>query len=194
MTWLPLLSTIAGAVIAFAGSVVADQLRRRDTRHRYTYVERQAAYSEMVLALGAGLEALRQVANAEVSAQRRDTQARSAVGQAGVYVAREKILMTASPGVVGASEAVFDGLIGIRDAVREGARRRSPEFHVAYHRYAERMWALRLAIRKDLHAEKFTAADLNRTDWDGETSCDVCRAVQATAEPAVPSQTVPAGS
>jgi hypothetical protein len=181
MDWTPLVATIAGAAIAFSGTVAADHLRRRDSRHRYSYGERQRAYAEMVLALGAALEGLRTVAST-VPTQRRMEAADAAVSKAGVYIAREKILMTASPHVASTAEAAFEALIGVRDAVRSDARLRTREFHDPYHPYAERVWRLRMAIREDLDAPRLSAHDLSRGDWSGLSTCDVCNPKPAAVE------------
>lgn len=172
--WTTLVSTAVGAAIAFSGTVVADHLRRRDSRHRYSYGERQRAYSEMVLALGAGLDRLRDVAQSERRHDKLTTATGKAVSEAGVYVAREKILMTAEPAVAQAAEDAFDGLIGVRDAVRSGAQLRTPAFHDAYHPYADKMWLLRKAIRADLKAPVLHPNDLGRSQWSGRADCEVC--------------------
>jgi hypothetical protein len=172
--WIPLVSTVAGAAIAISGTVMADQLRRRDNRHRYSYAERQRAYSEMVLALGAGLEGLRGVAAAEIPAEKLAGAASGALSKAGLYPAREKILMTASAKVALAAEMTFDTLIAIREAVLAGAATHSREFHDAYHPYSERMWQLRMAIRTDLGAPYLNPDDLHRKDASSRERCTVC--------------------
>jgi hypothetical protein len=176
MDWTPLVSTVAGAAIAFGGTVVADQLRRRDSRHRYSYGERQRASMEMVLALGAALERLRAVGGTEARAGKLRFATSDAMTKSGVYTAREKLLMCATPSVARASEDAFAALVAVRDAVRDGAGPRTPVFHDAYHPYAEKMWDLRTAIRDDLGAP--------RIDWDAigrddRTTCDVCATAQA---------------
>jgi hypothetical protein len=162
--WTPLLSTIAGAVIAFSGTVAADHLRRRDSRHRYSYGERQRAYTESVLALGAGMEALRAAGVASRADRRRDA-ADAALTAAGVYVARERLLMVAVTPVAEAAEAAFTALIRVRDAVRAGATTGSAEFHGAFHPFEDALWQLRERIRDDLGAPPL------RLD---RTRCEVC--------------------
>jgi hypothetical protein len=171
--WTPLISTVAGAAIAISGTVMADLLRRRDNRHRYSYTARQRAYAEIVLALGAGLEALRNV-DTTATPERLLVMSSTAMTKAGVYVGREKVLMTGVPKVVEAAEAAFDALIGVRQVVRAGAALRSLEYHDAYHPYEERMWRLRLAIRDDLNVSRLSIRDLDRADWSGRGTCRVC--------------------
>ncbi len=171
---IPLLSTVAGAVIAIGGTVIADIMRRRDGRHQYDFAERQRAYTEMVLSLGAGLEGLRGIASSNLTPEERVPAASAAVSKAGVYIAREKLLMTADPTVAQAGESAFEALIGIRQAVRSGAHYRDPEFHDAYHPFAEKMWRFRMSVREDLGAPKLRVGDINRADWDGRADCGVC--------------------
>lgn len=149
--WTPIVSTIAGAVIAFSGTVAADHLRRRDSRHRYSYAERQRANAESVLALGAGMEALRG-AGAGSRADRRRDAADAALTAAGVYAARERLLLVASAPVAKAGEAAFTALIRVRDAVRSGSATGSDEFHRAYHLFEDALWQLRERVRDDLGA------------------------------------------
>ena len=185
--WLPLVSTAAGAAIAFAGTVVADMLRRRDSRHRWDFGERRQAYSQLVLAIGAGLEGLRQVARLGPRGTARVDAASDAISAADVYVAREKVVMFGEPEVIRAAEQVFDRLIEVRDVVRAGADTNSPEYHDVYHPYAEAMWQLRLAVRHDLGASALSPSDVGRDSWEGRDTCATCR-----ARDTVPPQPTPA--
>ncbi len=179
--WTPLVATAAGAAIAFSGTVIADLLRRRDSRHRHWHSQRHQAYLEMMLALGSALEGLRGVAAADTPHAKMYDGASKAVSKAGVYVARERMLMTATWRVAQAAESAFDALIEVRNAVRRGARLRTAEFHDAYHPYAEQMWRLRVAIRDDLGAPRLRAIDLNRENWSGRATCTICNPAAAVA-------------
>ena len=187
MDWTPLVSTIAGAAIAFSGTIAADHLRRRDSHHRYSYAGRQQAYSEMVLALGAGLEGLRAVP--AVPTDDRHRASRAAISDAGLYAAREKLLMVAPPGVATAAEAAFEALIVVRDAVGTRAELTSAAFHDAYHPFDAQLWRLRLAIRADLGAPRLDLDELRR----GRDTCPVCSPPPAAATPTAPASRTPAG-
>ena len=184
--WIPIVSTVGGAAIAISGTVMADLLRSRDNRHRDGYSKRRRAYVEIVLALGAGLEGLRHAARLEAPDDERVAASDKALSKAGVYVAREKILMTAAPKVAQAAEVAFDALIDVRDAVRRGARLRTPEFHAPYHPYAEKMWSLRTAIREDLGRPRLRTRDMQRST---EANCTVCHPPAAVTT--VPAQLAP---
>ena len=174
--WAPLVTTALGAAIAFGGTAVAEGLRRRGDHGRDVLAVRRQAYLEFLLALGAGLQGLREVAATATTGEQRVDASDRALTDAGVYVARERFLMVASPAVVRAGEATFDGLIDVRDAVRAGARKSSPEFHVPYHPYSRAMWLLRGSIRADLGSARLSPGDAGRGDWDDRGSCAVCEA------------------
>ena len=172
----PLVTTALGAVIAFGGTAVAEGLRRRGDRDRDVLAVRRQAYLDFLLALGAGLQALREASASPTTGEDRREVADRGLTGAGVYEARERFLMAASPPVVRAGEHTFDHLIAVRDAVRTGARKGSPEFHRPYHPYSEAMWLLRVAIREDLGSARLGPGDAGRGDWEDSASCAVCGA------------------
>lgn len=172
----PVVTTALGAVIAFGGTAIAEGLRRRGDRDRDVLAVRRQAYLDFLLALGAGLQALREAAASPTVGEDRREVADQGLTGAGVYEARERFLMAASPAVVRAGEKAFDHLIEVRDAVRVGARKGSAEFHHPYHPYSEAMWRLRVAIREDLGSARLSPGDAGRGDWEDSGSCAVCGA------------------
>lgn len=176
VNWIPLVSTVFGAAIALGGTVLADFARGRDERGRDSTAARQQAYLDFVLALGAALQCLREVAATPAGSDDRSSSANDALTRANVYPTRERFLMIAPPAVIFAAQLAFDSLVDIRDAVRDGAMLRSTEFHRVYHPYAEKVWMLRLASRDDVGARALRPADLHRDGWDDRANCDVCGA------------------
>jgi hypothetical protein len=177
MQWLPLVSTGFGAAIALAGTMFADHVRRRDEHGRDSTANRRQTYLDLVLAMGAALQSLRDVAETDLRGPARFAAGTSAVSP--VYPARERFLMTAPPAVVRASETAFDHLIVVRDAVRSGIALRSPAWHDVYHPYSEKVWLLRLAMRRDVGTDRLRPADLGRGGWDDRSHCDACTAATA---------------
>lgn len=175
VNWVSLVSTMFGAAIALGGTVLADHMRRRDEHGRDGTAARKHAYLEFVLALGAGLQNLREVAMTSTTGAERFDAATGALARADVYPTREKFLMIAPPAVIHEAQLAFDGLIAIRAAVREGAGLRSAAYHNVYHPYAELMWRLRLAARRDLGGGGLRPADLSRDTWDDRAHCATCR-------------------
>ncbi len=55
----------------------------------------------------------------------------------GVYRVRERLLMSATIGGVMAGESAFLRLVEVRNTVRAGAALSTPEYHSAYHPFAE---------------------------------------------------------
>ncbi len=91
-----------------------------------------------------------------------------------VYIVREQLLVTGTPGQLAAGEAAFQALIGVRDAVRAGSALDSSEYHDTYHPFAEALWRFRLAVRADLGEPALTPQELSHPDWTDRDQCDVC--------------------
>lgn len=179
--WIPLASTGFGAAIALGGTVMADLLRRRDERGRDGLSLRRQSYLDFILALGAALQNLRDVARSDATGEARRAAGTDAMSSANLYPARERFLMSAPPHIVRAAEAAFQALIVVRDAVRAGVVLHTSAYHDAYHPYAEKVWLLRLAIRRDVGAGGLNPADLSRDTWDDRAHCDYCQTQLATA-------------
>ncbi|MGW4644018.1 hypothetical protein ACWEN6_36240 [Sphaerisporangium sp. NPDC004334] len=131
MDWVPLVSTVAGAAIALAGTVLADTLRRRDERGRSWRSDRRQCYLEFVTAVNAAHGLLRGAASDDPQSNiHRATN--KAINDSQIYRAREIFLVTAEPSVAGAGEITFKRLMAIRDAVRSGTKPGSEEFHDLY--------------------------------------------------------------
>ncbi|MBQ1017965.1 helix-turn-helix transcriptional regulator [Micromonospora sp. D93] len=75
--------------------------------------------------------------------------ANRAVHESGLYAQRERLLISGSPELVRAAEAVFLALVGIRNAVRLGARADGAECQDLYRRFAETLWLFRGAVREE---------------------------------------------
>jgi hypothetical protein len=180
---IPLVSTAVGAAIALGGTVIADLARGRDTRSRDDLAARKAAYLEFSLALGTAVQKLREVAGSGLAGEERIAATNAGLAEAGIYPARERMLMSAPASVMGPAEATFDGLVAVRDAVRLNATTKSREYHDAYHPYEDQMWRLRNAIRVDLGAHTLSPSDLARDTWENRDKCAVCAGVPAQARP-----------
>lgn len=174
MTWAALVSAAVGAALALSGSLLVEVRRDRQQRTRERQASRRQASVDFVLALGGALNALRDVARsgADPQALARDTG--QAVGGAGLYAAREHILMSGTPALVAAAEVAFHALIDVRDAVRSGAALTSEAYHAAYHRHAETMWQFRLAVRADLGERDLTPSVVRQQDWSDRDRCPIC--------------------
>jgi hypothetical protein len=177
--WLTILATVTGGAAALLGTVIAHSLRSRDERRRTSSTARRDSYVAYLVALDAGYSRLRQLADPDDPPENLEVQTRRAAGEAGIYEARERLLLVGNPPVLGPAERVLQRLGRVRQAVRDGAKLHTPAFHDAYHPYAEALWHLRTAIRADLGSTPLTPADVEKESWDSQASCDFCRRRQA---------------
>jgi hypothetical protein len=122
MDWMPLLSTLAGAVIGIAATVIADRNRWRREESRQALELRRAVYTEYVSALKAAGEEIRAVALGDsLTGAARDAAVREAVRGTGLYTASERLWLVGPPQVVAAGNEAFHALRRLRDAYAAGA-------------------------------------------------------------------------
>ena len=122
MDWMPLLSTLTGAVIGIAATLIADRNRWRREESRQSLELRRAVYTEYVSALKAAGEEIRAVALGDsLSGAARDAAVREAVRGTGLYTASERLWLVGPPQVVAAGNEAFHSLRELRDAYAAGA-------------------------------------------------------------------------
>ncbi|MEV8374727.1 helix-turn-helix transcriptional regulator [Kribbella sp. NPDC056861] len=124
-----------------------------------------------VLAVDRAHNALRGVARSSLREHARQDAANRVVHDSAVYSARERLLISADLAVVEAGEDVFLRLIDLRNAVNAGADLDSQTYHAAYHRFAEAVWRLRLALRTSAGQPPFGPAWVRRADWSDRERC-----------------------
>ncbi len=121
MDWMPLLSTLAGAVIGITATLIADRSRWQREEARHALEVRREVYTEFVSALKAAGEEMRAVALGDhMSESVRDAAVREAVRGAGMYTASERLWLVGPPQVVAAGNEAFHSLRKIRDAYARG--------------------------------------------------------------------------
>jgi hypothetical protein len=174
MDLLPLIATAVGAVIALSGTLLADVRRDRRQRDRDDERFRRETYVDFVLALNAAHNGLRDVGDSATPADDRRAAVNRAIAEAGLFAARERLLMTAPASLVEAGETTFARLIAIRTAITGGAKTRSQEYHDAYHPFAEALWRFRLAVRTDFRQQPFTPESVDHTSWSELEDCAFC--------------------
>jgi hypothetical protein len=176
MDWASLLSAIAGAAIALSGTVLAEVRRDKGQRNRDRELDQWRTCVEFALALDAAHHAIREIARIDVPRSDRFEATNSAVHRAGIYAARERLLMSASPRLARAGEQAFLRLVEVRNLVRTGASLRSPDYHRAYHKLAEAIWSFRLNVRAEFGQQSLTPEALDRVDWSDLDRCAECAA------------------
>ncbi|MER7936315.1 hypothetical protein AB0N99_31180 [Streptomyces sp. NPDC093272] len=151
MDWMPLLSTLAGAAIGIAATLIADRNRWRREEDRHAWEIRREAYTVYVSALKAAGEEIRAVALGDhLTASTRDAAVREAVRGSGVYTASEALWLVGPTRVVAAGNEAFHGLRALRDAYARGVAVGSPEEAPLVARRRAAMARMRQAMREDL--------------------------------------------
>lgn len=186
MDWLTLLATVAGGSAALLGTLIAHALSSRETRRRENSSERRDSYVAFLVALDGAFGMVRRLADPHDTPVDLASRLSQVFGDAGVYRSRERLLLAGSPSVVSPAEAALSRLGEMRDAVRDGAKRRTLPYHDVYHRYSEALWRLRISIRKDLGSELLSPSDVEKETWDSQANCEFCRTHAAAVTPAQP--------
>ncbi|MEU2925930.1 hypothetical protein ABZ636_12935 [Streptomyces sp. NPDC007251] len=151
MDWMPLLSTLAGAVIGIAATVIADRNRWKREEARHALEVRRGVYTEFVSALKTAGEEMRAVALGDhMSDSARDAAVREAVRGTGIYTASERLWLVGPPQVVAAGNEAFHSLRAIRDAYAQGVAVDSAESAPLIARRRTAMAEMRRLMREDL--------------------------------------------
>jgi hypothetical protein len=121
MDWMPLLSTLAGAVIGITATLIADRNRWRREESRHALQMRREVYTEFVSALKTASEEIRAVALGDhMSGAARDAAVREAFRGTGLYTASERLWLVGPQQVVTAGNEAFHSLRRLRDAYARG--------------------------------------------------------------------------
>lgn len=174
MEWGQLLSAVVGAGIALSGALLVEGRRDRGQRTRDRDLDRWRTYVDFALSLDAAHNLLRAVARDSASIPDRLSAANDAVHVSGLYSARERLLMAASSEVTVSGERTFLCLAEIRNAVRTGASLQSPQYHRAYHSFAEALWRFRSAVRIEFGGQALSSQVMDRVSWSERETCIDC--------------------
>ncbi|MFG2267275.1 hypothetical protein [Streptomyces sp. NPDC048720] len=151
MDWTPLLSTLTGAVIGIAATLIADRNRWRREEARHALEVRREVYTEYVSALKAAGEEIRAVALGDhMSESARDAAVREAVRGTGIYTASERLWLVGPPQVVEAGNEAFHRLRALRDAYARGVAVGSADDAPLIERRRKAMAQMRRLMREDL--------------------------------------------
>jgi hypothetical protein len=151
MDWMPLLSTLTGAVIGITATLIADRNRWHREEARHVLEVRREVYTEFVTALKAAGEEMRAVALGDhMSESARDAAVREAVRGTGLYTASERLWLVGPPQVVAAGHEAFHGLRAIRDAYARGMAVGSAQEATLVETRRAAMARMRRLMREDL--------------------------------------------
>jgi hypothetical protein len=179
--WGTLVATISGAVIAIAGTVLADWLRTRHEDDRGLEGRHREAYLGFISAAGTCHSRLREIAQDPAAIADVEDASRAALADGGVYDARERLFIEASPAVAKMGQEMYERLRELRRVVGTGADADSAAFHGANHPYIESVWAYREAVREELEGQALSPAVFGWSSWDSTARCAVCMARAAEA-------------
>ncbi|MEU8648717.1 hypothetical protein [Streptomyces sp. NPDC048737] len=151
MDWMPLLSTLTGAVIGIAATLIADRNRWRREEARHALEVRREVYAEFVCALKAAGEEMRAVALGDhLSDSARDAAVREAFRGTGIYTASERLWLVGPPQVVTSGNGAFHSWRTIRDAYARGVAVGSAEEAPLTAQRRTAMAHMRRLMREDL--------------------------------------------
>jgi hypothetical protein len=188
VTAATLLPTLIGALLALGGTLLAYLLNARERRTRESRADRRKTYLDFIAAVEQAHAGLRRLADPLRNPEGDLViQTREVFSEAGIYGARERVIVTADPKVIAAAERTLQTLNDLRRAVRDGAQLNTLPFHHAYHHYAEAVWDLRRIARADFGASKITPADVGKVSWDSEAACAFCQRALAEGAHEAPS-------
>ncbi|MQY02626.1 hypothetical protein [Actinomadura macrotermitis] len=174
MDWLPLVSTFGGAAIALSGTFMLETRKQKEQRVRDHTAEKRAKYLEFIGALDALHNNLRRCTRLTGEDIDLEQATQDAVNDSKVFPARENMLVVASPEVARAAQAAFRRTRAFQQVVLRGLSIRSPEYHEAYHEYADAIWRLRVAVRVDLGNAPLKPEDVGKVSWSEREDCRVC--------------------
>jgi hypothetical protein len=151
MDWMPLLSTLTGAAIGIAATLIADRNRWRREETRRAMEVRREAYTEFTSALKAAGEEIRAVALGDhMSGSARDAAVREAFRGTGLYTASERLWLVGPERVVAAGNEAFHSLRRLRDAYARGVAVGSADDAPLIDRRRTAMARMRDLMREDL--------------------------------------------
>ncbi|WP_409062308.1 hypothetical protein [Streptomyces sp. SYP-A7185] len=151
MDWMPLLSTLTGAVIGIAATLIADRSRWRREETRHALEVRRSVYTQYASALKDAGEEIRAVALGDhMTESARDTAVREAFRQTGLHTASEQLWLVGPPLVVVAGNQAFHSLRQLRDAYAQGVAVGSAQDRALIQHRRTAMAHMRRRMREDL--------------------------------------------
>ena len=184
MDWATVIATALGAAVAIVTTVIAHLLTTRDSRKGEHRSEQRQSYFDFALAAEAAHDALRLVGDPHRDPENLGMETRRAVSESGIYGAREKLLVAASPAINEAGDRVLRSLADVRRAIRDGAKLNTAEYHDVYHRLADALWDLRRVARREFGHRPLQPQDIGRSTWESRSTCEFCTSGKAARVPA----------
>ncbi len=151
MNWGSLASTVLGAVVGIASTLLADRARARRSREEGDQAARRQVYGDYLAALARTRNQLRIAArSADTPTEERARTALEAFRDGNAYELRYQVAIVAPEAVVGASTAAFRALRDLRDLVEGGAVHTEEGYLELRDRWEDAFAELRAAMRSDV--------------------------------------------
>ncbi|MEU2617573.1 hypothetical protein ABZ642_05300 [Streptomyces sp. NPDC007157] len=154
MTWMPLLATLTGAVIAMGSTLLVEHRKTQRETAKEWRKTRQELYARFLAAHAQAGSDLRNIAAVpDLDASERYRQTRAAYTHC--YASRHELELLAPRTVVVLAEECSRAVRMMRDAVSAGARLDSDQFEELTRRYLD----LRLETRNAMRSDIWTGSD-----------------------------------
>ncbi|MGW7260743.1 hypothetical protein [Streptomyces sp. NPDC054834] len=149
MTWIPLLATLAGAVIAMGSALLVERRKTQREAAAEWRRTRQELYAKFLAAHAQAGSDLRNIAATRgLDAGERYRQTRAAYTHC--YASRHELELLAPHTVVAPAEECSRAVRMMRDAVSAGARLDSDQFEELTRKYLDLRLQTRDAMRSDI--------------------------------------------
>jgi|SRR5450631_436309 hypothetical protein len=157
MDWLPLTSTLLGALIGVGSALVVDRAKWRRDQEQQAREKRRAVYVEFLCALHTARESVWLLSIGIIPPGKSlEDAAREILPKSEVWIAGERLLITAPQTVIDVADMVTKELRHLRDVVGAGYTDESPEYRQAESTYVHAVVNLRATIRNDLDVRPST--------------------------------------
>jgi hypothetical protein len=151
MDWLPLASTLLGALIGVGSTLAVDRAKWRRDQERQARETRRTVYVEFLGALNTARESLWTLSRGIIPpGKRREDATREVLHESEVWITGERLLITAPQTVIDVADTATKELRHLRDVVSAGYTTESPELRQAESTYVDALMNLRATIRNDL--------------------------------------------
>ncbi|MFD8421651.1 hypothetical protein [Streptomyces sp. NPDC059466] len=149
MTWISLLATLVGAVIAMGSALLVERRKtQRETTAEWHRTRRELYTRFLAAHAQAGSDLRNLAATPTLDADERYRQARAAYTHC--YASRHELELLAPQAVVGPAEKCSGAVRGMRDAVSSGLLLESDQFSELTRQYLDLRLQTRDAMRADL--------------------------------------------
>ncbi|WP_320782748.1 hypothetical protein [Streptomyces sp. CRN 30] len=153
MEWTTLVGTGLGAVLGVGATLLGEHVRWRRTVKDNRLQDRRNLYVDCLVSLRRAHEAMRLAADEDYDTpQARAVKVRQLFVESGCDEARERLILTATDGVMAAIDASYHSLREVREILAAGSTVASEDYQVARQAHGDATRAARVVLRRELSA------------------------------------------